>query len=491
MMDPAEYVMFDGLGLADLLHSQQISPLELMDCALRLSEERNPGLNALCYIDPEMARRTAAQAELKGRFGALPLLLKDSGLPSTSLPTSMGSRLFAGSTPSAVDATIVTRFLADGFLPFGRTTVPEFNMAPTTEAVQNGGPTRNPWDRTRSSGGSSGGAAVAVATGMTPIAHGSDGGGSIRIPASCCGIYGLKPSRGLVPAGPIRGEAWGGLGINGVLTRTVRDAAAVLDGIAGMEPGAPYAAPPVPVSYFALLENNFERPLRIAKWTAAFEDIAIAPECIAALDVTETLLTRLGHEVVDAPLPPIEFSQFVKAQIQVLAATVTTTVNGKIRHSSDTGWRERLEPALLDAYELGARLTAEAYALAIDQFHTVGRQMALYMADYDLVLTPTLTQLPTQLGVITTEDDFRSFRQKISRYTAFTAIINASGQPAASLPLHWAEQGLPVGVQLISRFGGEAELLRISAHLESASPWMAKIASKQHSFRPAVPGANT
>ncbi|WP_143275298.1 amidase, partial [Bradyrhizobium canariense] len=204
-MDSAEYFSFDGLGLAELLYRKQVSPLDLMNCALEVVEQRNPGLNALCYVDPELARRTAAEAEFKGGFGALPLLLKDSGLPSRSLPTSMGSRLFAGST-SAVDATIVTRFLADGFLPFGRTTVPEFNMAPTTEAVQNGGPTLNPWDKTRSCGGSSGGAAVAVATGMVPVAHGSDGGGSIRIPASCCGIYGLKPSRGLVPAGPTRGD---------------------------------------------------------------------------------------------------------------------------------------------------------------------------------------------------------------------------------------------------------------------------------------------
>ncbi|OSI76098.1 hypothetical protein BSZ21_04255 [Bradyrhizobium canariense] len=263
-----------------------------------------------------------------------------------------------------------------------------------------------------------------------------------------------------------------------VLTRSVRDTAAVLDGIAGMELGGPYAAPPIPASYLDLLGEPFDRPLRIAKWTVGFEDIPIAAECVAALELAETLLTRLGHEVVDAPLPPIQFSQFVKAQIEVLSATVTLTVNGKIGHLPDSSWRERLEPALLDAYDFGKNLSAGSYALAIDQFHTVGRQLAGYMADYDLVLTPTLTQLPAKLGVITMKDDFRSFRQKISRYTAFTAIINASGQPAANLPLHSTEDGLPVGVQLISGFGCEADLLRISAHLEAASPWMPKLSSK-------------
>ncbi|MGX5831826.1 amidase [Mesorhizobium sp. 43Arga] len=469
-MNTTDYEKLDGLELADHLRRKNVSPLEIMDCAIRRAEDLNPRLNALCYTNFELGSKAARAAELKGGFGALPFLLKDSGLAYTQLPGSMGSRLFAGLT-TAFDATITTRFLADGFIPFGRTCVPEFSMAPTTEAAQNGGPTRNPWNQDHSSGGSSGGAAAAVAAGIVPIAHGSDGGGSIRIPASCCGIYGLKPSRGLVPAGPARGEGWGGLASDGVLSRTVRDTAAALDGVAGVELGAPYAAPATPSSYLEQLDKAFDRPLRIAKWAVGFEDIPIHPECLAALQKAEDLLTAMGHEVVQAPLPPLQFSKFVNAQIEVMAANVTVTVNGKIRNGAHSGWQSLLEPAILDAYHLGKTLSAEAYVLAIARFHTVGRQLETYMLDYDFVLTPTLTQPPIKLGTISTQDDFRSFRTKVSHYATFLAIINASGQPAASLPLHWSIEGLPVGIQLISRFGHEADLLRLSARLEEAAPW--------------------
>ncbi|MGX5802641.1 amidase [Bradyrhizobium sp. Arg314] len=468
-MDTKDYEKLDGLDLAEHLRRKSVSPLEIMDCAIRRAEDLNPRLNALCYTNFDLARKAAEAAAPKGQFGALPFLLKDSGLAYTQLPGSMGSRLFAGFT-TAFDATITTRFLADGFVPFGRTCVPEFSMAPTTEAAQNGGPTRNPWNRAHSSGGSSGGAAAAVAAGIVPIAHGSDGGGSIRIPASCCGIYGLKPSRGLVPAGPARGEGWGGLASDGVLSRTVRDTAAALDGVAGMELGAPYAAPAKPSSYLQQLDKVFDRPLRIAKWAVGFEDIPIHPECLAALQKAENLLTAMGHEVVQAPLPPLQFSKFVNAQIEVMAANVTVLVNGKVRNSPD-GWQAQLEPAILDAYHIGKTLSAEAYALAITRFHTVGRQLETYMVDYDFVLTPTLTQPPAKLGTISMQDDFRSFRTKVSRYATFLAIINASGQPAASLPLHWSIDGLPVGVQLLSRFGHESDLMRLSARLEEAAPW--------------------
>jgi amidase len=469
-MQTTEYEQHDGIDLATLLYSRQVSASELMQCAISLSQECDEHLNALCYTNYDEAANRAAKAELKGHFGALPFLLKDSGLPSAQLPSGMGSRLFAGSRAPG-DSTLNTRFMEDGFIAYGRTTVPEFSMAPTTEAVQNGGPTRNPWDPTRSCGGSSGGAAVAVATRMVPIAHGSDGGGSIRIPASCCGIYGLKPSRGLVPVGPFRGEAWGGLAAEGVLTRTVRDTAAALDGVVGMELGAPYAAPAIPGSYLEMLDRPFRRPLKIAVWKTAFEDIPVAPECTAAVEAAAVLLRKMEHEVIEAPLPPIQFSKFLNAHVEVMAASVTMTVNGKVRNDPKSGWEQKLEPAILDAYRLGSTLTAEAYALAINRFHSIARQMEVYMADYDFILTPTLTQLPVKLGTYSMNDDFRSFRSKVGRYTTFLGIINASGQPAASLPLHWSRDGLPIGVQLIARFGQEADLLRLSARLEEAAPW--------------------
>ncbi|MGO7018556.1 amidase [Rhizobium leguminosarum] len=469
-MDSSEYREHDGLSLAGLLHTKQVLPVDLMEQALALGERCDEAFNALCYLDPEEALAQSRQAQLKGQFGALPFLLKDSGLASTYLRSSVGSRLFAD-MKSPISATLNERFIADGFISFGRTTVPEFCMAPTTEAAQNGGPTLNPWDQTRSAGGSSGGAAVAVSSGVVPIAHGSDGGGSIRIPAACCGVFGLKPSRGLVPLGPSRGEAWGGLAADGVLTRSVRDTAAALDGVVGMEIGAPYAAPAVPGKYLELLSHEFRRPLRIAKWTEAFDGIPVAPECVAAVEYAANLLEAMGHEVISAPLPDIKYKSFLRSHQDVLAASVTLTVNGKLRSSPDAEWRSKLEPAIADAYDIGKTLSAETYALAINRFHAIARQMEVYMSGYDLVLSPTLTQLPAKLGVMSMETDFRSFRNTVGEYTTFLAIINASGQPAANVPVYWTDTDLPVGVQLIGRFGHEADILRVSAGLEEAAPW--------------------
>ncbi|CAH2408357.1 amidase [Mesorhizobium escarrei] len=465
-----EYEKHDGLGLAKLLRTEEVSPVELMDCAISLAADRGQAVNALCNQDYDLGRRLAAGAELKGTFGAMPFLLKDSGLASTQLASDVGSRLFAG-MKAKVDSTLNTRFVADGFLSFARTTVPEFCMAPTTEAVQNGGPTLNPWDRTRSPGGSSGGAAAAVALGIVPVAHGSDGGGSIRIPASCCGVFGLKPSRGLVPHGPARGEGWGGLAVDGVLSRTVRDTAAALDGIAGMELGQPYAAPERPDSYLEYIDGEFDRPLRIAKWTQAWNDIDVAPECLDAVAAAERHLAALGHEVIEAPLPQLKYDAFVDAIIDVMAASVAMTVNGYVRLVGPKDLPSLLEPAILHAYRLGEEMHAETYALAINRFHSVARLMETYLADYDVILTPTLTQPPVKLGEISMNDDFRSFRKRAGRYTTFLAVINASGQPAASVPLHWTEGNLPIGVQLVGRFGAEATVLRLSTQLEGIAPW--------------------
>lgn len=472
-MQSKDYQKLDGIALAQLVHSRQVAPVELMERAIEIGEGRATKLNALCFVDREQALKAAKEAAPKGQFGALPFLLKDSGLAAKSLPSSVGSRLF-GAMKSPINSTLTDRFIEDGFIAFGRTTVPEFCMAPTTEAVQNGGPTLNPWDEARSAGGSSGGAAVAVSTGVVPIAHGSDGGGSIRIPASCCGVFGLKPSRGLVPIGPSRGEAWGGLAADGVLTRTVRDTAAALDGVVGMELGAPYAAPSIPGKYLELMQQPFDRPLKVAMWRSAFDGIEVAKECVAAVEYTAGVLSSLGHEVIDAPLPPIKYGSFLRAHQDVLAASVTMTVNGMLRSKPDIDLRKSLEPAILDAYFIGKTLSAETYALAITRFHSIARQMEVYLADYDFVLTPSLTQLSAPIGTHSMQTDFRTFRDAVGLYTTFLAIINASGQPAANVPVYWTDAGLPVGVQLIGHFGHEADLLKVSAQLEEAAPWIGR-----------------
>ncbi|MDH4608817.1 amidase [Pseudomonas sp. BN102] len=469
-MRPADYSRLDGLALASLLRKGETSAFELMTTAVQLARERAMPLNALCYPRFEEALEMARTAQLIGPFGGLPFLLKDSGLASRRLPSSMGSRMFRD-TQFSFDSTLVERFEAAGFISFARTTVPELCMAPTTEAVANGGPTLNPWDPARSPGGSSGGSAVAVALGVVPIAHGSDGGGSIRIPASCCGVFGLKPSRGLLPMGPARGEGWGGLATDGVITRTVRDTAAVLDAIAGFDPGAPYAAPRTPESFLAGLGKPFDRPLRVAKWVSTWNDIPVDADCLAAVDLAERLLTRNGHEVIDVGPPEIDFDRFVNSLINVIAANAVVSIETVAGDKASEQWRGLLEPAILGAYHYGKKIRASDYISAIACFHQISREMARYMRGFDLVLTPTLTQLPVKLGTLSMDDDFLAFRLKGARYTMFLAIINASGQPAANVPLYWNEQGIPAGVQLIGRFGDDDTVLRASAELERLSAW--------------------
>lgn len=475
-MFPLEYTRFDALGLASLLHSGEVSAKELMASAIELARARAPDLNVLCYERYEESQDIAASAQLQGVFGAVPFLLKDSAIASRRFPSGLGSRLFRD-LRFKYDATVVSRFSSAGLIPFARTTVPELCMSPTTEASANGGPTRNPWSLDRSAGGSSGGAAAAVAAGIVPLAHGNDGGGSIRIPASCCGLYGLKPSRGRVPMGPARGEGWGGLVVEGVLSRTVRDTAAALDGIGGGESGAPYAAPSAPESYLRSLQHEFDRPLRVAIWTTAWDDIEVDPECTVGVMRAATLIREAGHEVFELPPPPIDYGRFVEAHMAVLAANIVVSVNGMVKGRPIEDWRADLEPAILDGYHLGSTLSAEQYIGAINTFHSVGRRVARHMAGADIILSPVLTRPPARLGEFSAQTDFRSFRRNIGRYTTFLAITNASGQPAASVPLHWSASGLPIGIQLIGHFGCEDQILKLSAQLEAAAPWAERLST--------------
>lgn len=474
-MRDTEYQSLDGLALADLLARREVSPEDLMACAIKLARERAPALNALCYERYEESLDVARTWQPRGAFGAIPFLLKDSGLAHVRFPSSIGSRLL-NDTPYARNATLADRFEAAGLIPFARTTVPEFCMAPTTEAARNNGPTRNPWDPTRSSGGSSGGAAVAVATGIVPVAHGSDGGGSIRIPAASCGVYGLKVSRGRVPMGPFRGEGWGSLATDGVLSRSVRDTAAALDAIAGYEPGAPYTAPPAPLSYLKGLAEP-PRRLRIALWREAWNGVPVAPECVAAVERAAMLCRELGHEVIDSAPPDIEYEAFVLAHANVLASNIVLSVDTRLGMTGQALRDDDLEPALRQGYEYGKTLSAAQYIGCVNRFHAIGRVLEGYMEGYDAILTPSLTQLPLKLGVLSTaKGSFMDFRRQVGAYGTFSAAFNASGQPAASLPLSWTDEGLPVGVQVVGHYGREDVVLALSAQLETAQPWAGRIA---------------
>jgi amidase len=469
----SEYERCDALEIARLVAIGEISAREAMAAAIAAAEARNPALNALCQQRFEESLELTGRGRFSGTFAGVPFLLKDSGLASVRFPSGLGSRLFSGLRFS-YDATLTKRFQSAGFVPFARSTVPELAMAPTTEAAANGGPTRNPWDLDRSSGGSSGGAAAAVAAGIVPIAHANDGGGSIRIPSACCGVFGLKPSRGRTPVGPARGEAWAGLAAEGVISRSVRDTAAALDAIHGYEEGAPYASPSAPESYLELVSRPPAQPLRIGKWTAAWEGCPISPECVAALEHAEQLLVSAGHEVFEAPLAAIDYEAFIDALIDMMTANIAVLVDSWVKDRPISAWRNELEPAIFDGYERGRRLPAPSYVRAVNLFHRVGRRLDASMAGLDLILTPTLSTPPASLGVYSMNTDFVSFRRRVAGYTPFLAIVNASGQPAANLPVYWSSSGLPIGVQLIGRFGREDQILQLAAQIEATAPWTAR-----------------
>lgn len=276
--------------------------------------------------------------------------------------------------------------------------------------------------------------------------------------------------------GPTRGEGWGGLATDGVITRTVRDTAAVLDAITGSDRGAPYAAPPTPSSYLANLHKPFDRPLRVAKWTTTWNDIPVDADCLAAVRLAEKLLIQNGHEVIEVNPPNIDFDGFVNALIDVIAANAVVAIDIVAGGKPSEQWKGHLEPAIFGAYEYGKTLRATNYIAAVARFHQISRVMDEYMRGFDLVLTPSLTQLPVKLGTLSMDDDFRSFRLKAAKYTMFLAIINASGQPAANVPLYWSPQGVPAGIQFIGHFGDEDTILRASAELERTSPWFQQYA---------------
>lgn len=479
-----DYRAMDGIALSDAMVKGDIHPREAMHLAQDAAETVDRVCNMITYRRYESANIEAeSTTPRRGAFDGLPFLLKDSGLAAKDLPSSTGSRLFAGTT-FAEDSTLAARFRKAGFINFARTTVPEFCMAPTTEAVVNGGPTRNPFDLTRSSGGSSGGAAVAVAAGVVPIAHGSDGGGSIRIPAACCGVFGLKPSRGLVPMGPSRGEGWGGLASDGVLSRSVRDTARVLDLVGGIEPGAPYASPGFNTGFEQTLRRGDWRPLRIGLWSDPW-DIPVDDHCLTAAEAAANACRELGHQVIPIAPPTFDYPAFIAAIATIMSVNVAVSVDKKLGGREHLPGNAELEPALLDAYHRGKSLPGHEYVQAINLLHATGRMMANMMADYEILLSPTLTSLPVKLGTISTgTPDFLAFREAAGVLTAFLAVINASGQPAASLPL-WRHEGLPVGVQIIGAFGRDDLVLGLSAQLEKGRLWQeaAQFPSFENSIR--------
>lgn len=465
-----EYANYDGLGLAELIRRREITPLELVEAAIERIERLNPRLNAVVFTAYEEARSRASKLR-SGPFAGVPFLLKDIMGVKRGWPTRQG----AGFVPPVVshhDAALVARFESGGLIALGKSNVPEFGLLPITESSLYG-PACNPWNPGHTPGGSSGGAAAAVAAGIVPVAHANDGGGSIRIPASCCALVGLKPTRGRAPLGPDFGDIMGGLLVEHVLTRTVRDNAALLDAIAGPDLGDPYWAPPAPESYLAAIASP-PPSLRIAFTTNDPFGRQIDPECREAVEHAAKLCADLGHAVEDGT-PPVQVADLVGIFMAIWASGLATFVNAIALATGRKPAPSDFQGLTWALYRFGTTVGAAQYQAGWAVIQSVARHIARWHERYDIWLTPMLTRPPAKIGAFDLEstDVMEGFRPFID-YAPFTGLQNATGQPAISLPLHWTAENLPVGTQFVGRFGAEHVLLQLAAQLEQAQPWIGR-----------------
>jgi amidase len=457
-----ELAFTPALELAARVRAREVSPVELAELYLERIAELDPQLNSYVTVDAEGALAAAGAAEgttSAAPFHGVPISIKDLN-ETAGLRTTYSTKALAANVP-ALDAAVVRRIRAAGFVVLGKTNTPEFGTIAMTESELNGD-CRNPWDLARTPGGSSGGAAAATAAALCPVAHGSDGGGSIRIPASCCGIFGIKPSRGRVSPSPY-GSGSLGLSTSGPIARTVRDAAALLDVMAGYETGDFFVAPVPERPFLAEAELEPGR-LRIAVSTSPPIDVPIDPVCIAAVDDAAALLDELGHEVVEAT-PAWDGGALIEHFIRVWQVGPATAGIDDL---------SLLEPINRWLAELAHETPSPQHALAIMQLQRVARDVIAFWNDVDVLLTPTLAVPPVPIGW-TFEDTDGSPELAFARqvlFTPFTAVINVTGQPAMSVPLHWSDDGLPIGVQLIGKPFAEATLFRLAAQLEQARPWL-------------------
>jgi Asp-tRNA(Asn)/Glu-tRNA(Gln) amidotransferase A subunit family amidase len=464
----AEYVDYDGLGLAELVRAREVAAIEILEAAITRIERLNPALNAVVTKVYDAARAEAQALDPEAPFAGVPFLLKDLGGAQAGVPLSAGSRFFAH-VPAPADAEIVKRHKRAGLMILGRTNTPEFGLSATTEPALFG-PTRNPWDPTRTAGGSSGGSAAAVAARMVPLAHASDGGGSIRIPAACCGLFGMKTTRNRNTLAPYAGESLAGCSVEHVVSRSVRDSAAALDATAGPAPGDPYFAPP-PARPFLEEAGTPPGRLRIALTTKAFGGASVHPDCLAATEATARLCEELGHVVEEAtPAFDLEGLDLNYNRIFAVGATANIQLRARaIGKEPDPAGFERVTWAMV---ELGRDISAPDYVMMVNRLHGISREIAMFFENYDALLTPTLAEPPIRLRELDMmSDDLATYTQRLWRFTPFTYPFNVTGQPAMSVPLSWNEAGLPIGVHFVGRYGDEATLFRLAAQLEQARPW--------------------
>jgi len=463
-----DYEQYDALGLADLVRRGKVAPADLLDAAIERVEARNGAVNAVVMRLYDYGRQVIADGLPDGPFRGVPFLLKDLSAYLAGVVMTRGSRFFANTPPPTQDSEHVARLKRSGLVIFGRTNTCEVGLSLTCEP-QLYGATKNPWDTTRISGGSSGGAAAAVSARMLPIAHASDGFGSIRAPAACCGIVGLKPTRGRNTMSPYAGEGLGGVSTEHAVSLSLRDSAALLDATAGPGAGDPYVAPPPARPFLEEVGTN-SGVLRIAYTKVAPNGAPISPESLAALDETVELCRGLGHHVEEAD-PDIDRSAVVPTFLTLAAAN--TVVNLASHPTAGRPPRpDEVERVTWGTAQKGERVTAADYVRATQAAHRLGRQMASFHARYQVLLTPGLATLPVKLGWIDMMmEDVDEYWRRVFAFSPFTVWFNLTGQPAVMLPLGTGDGGYPIAVQLVARYGDEASLFRLGGQLERANPW--------------------
>ena len=488
-----EYIRHDATALAALVRAGEITPLELIEVAMRRIEAVNPAVNAVVYRMDDEARARTAAVDRDAVFAGVPFLAKDLQSDYAGHPTSRGSRLLANRVAEN-DTELVRRVRATGVSVLGKTNTPEFGMLPYTEPAL-WGPCRNPWALDRTPGGSSGGSAAAVAAGIVPMAGGGDGAGSIRMPASCCALFGLKPTRGRTPSGPERGESWRGAAIEHVLARSVRDSAAMLDATHGPEAGSPYRIEP-PGRPFTREVGADPGRLRIAWTTEPILGSSVHPDCVDAVAGTVKLLEELGHEVVE-DTPRVDGPAFARAFVRMMTGELGAEMEDLTNALGRRPRRGELEPLTLCLGLVSRALSSGDFAHALRILERTGNAVAAFFTDWDVLVTPTLATPPPAIGglpprpiehlqlrMLGAIGSGRLIRMAglVDRtadsafdFTPWTPVFNISGQPAMSVPLHWNADGLPIGVHFVARVGDEATLLRLAGQLERARPWFDRV----------------
>lgn len=488
-----EYDLLDGLALGAMVRNGDVSPHEVTEAALARIAARNPALNAIVRVREQEAHASLAGIPLNMPFSGVPMVIKDLIATIAGEPTSNGNACLR-TIPMDHDSELVARYRRAGAVFVGRSNTPEFGITPFTESIALG-PARNPWDLARTTGGSSGGSGAAVAARIVPIGHGGDGGGSLRIPASCNGVFGLKPTRGRMPTGPDFSDLWRGFTQEHVITRSVRDSAAMMDLTAGEDAGAPVACP---VQRRPFLEEVTAEPgrLRVAFTSTPFFGDHVHPDCKAALTDAAVLMESLGHHVEEAA-PVLDGRSLSRAFLTIVAAEVRADIEFMSVLLGRAPRRADVEVATWALGLVGRSLRASEYAQAVRALQSAGRVVGEFFTRYDILLTPTLADPPFPVGalqpsalehgalsvlgafrlgkVLGSGSLLQEMASKAFNFIPYTPLFNVTGQPAMSVPLAWNAQGLPIGTQVVSRFGDEATLFRVAGQLERARPWAQRV----------------